>query len=457
MIKEHVVVVGFDEIVSNKYLICIKEAIDRGYIDGYSIIDLESSKAEIVKRIDESICLPEKIYFLDDINQKNGYDWSYENEFSKVFEDIMDSKSNIKVYIATEVKAHQAYIEYCVKNNIPTLTEKPVLAPLINNEYAPEAIDSIMDNINSHIQKTKKYHSVMTLSRYHKIYNDKFIDVIKEKMIKYKAPVTSVHLRHAGGVWNTHDEYESRNDHPYKFGYGMIMHGGYHYIDLVVQLLMLNKLIYPNTQFELRMSSYVAYPYDQNTRISKKISKIFDDNKENWATEKEQESTFGETDVTSTFSLINKDNGRVITLGTIALEQTTPSVRKWKKIPKGIYNKNGRTSSVDVEAQLATLYSKTVKCYDVPIRGVKEVERIDATAKILTRANASLLKEENYIESESYSGLFHSNSNKALMTNWLEGSEIRSTFSDHIPVMKFVQALSESIKNPGNQICIDFV
>lgn len=43
-VKAHLVVVGFDEIVSNKYLSCIKEAIELGEIDSYSIIDLEFQK-----------------------------------------------------------------------------------------------------------------------------------------------------------------------------------------------------------------------------------------------------------------------------------------------------------------------------------------------------------------------------------------------------------------------------
>ena len=152
---------------------------------------------------------------------------------------------------------------------------------------------------------------------------------------------------------------------------------------------------------------------------------------------------------------MKKSTGKVVTLGTISLEQTTPSVRKWKDIPEGIYNKNGRVSSVDVEAQLSTIYSKTVKCYDVPVKGVKEIERIDATADILTRANAALLEDEEYIEKESYTGVFHSDSNKALMLNWLYGTEERSEFEKHIPVMTFVQVMAESIQRPGKEVCKD--
>lgn len=456
--NEHLVVVGFDEIVSNKYIECIIRAVKAKKINGYSIVDLESVRSNIEKRIEKLQYKPREVYYLNDIKIEKAEGGLIEQEplFDAVFDMILKKERKIKVYIATEVKAHQKYLEYCVKNGISSLTEKPIFLPIKNNVFSPKEINCIMQNILEGIKKNNVSHSVMTLSRYHKVYNDKFIDVIRQKMIKYSAPITSIHLRHAGGVWNTHKEYISRDDHPYKYGYGMIMHGGYHYIDLVVQLLLLNKLIYPNDVFQLKMSSYVAYPKDQNERISKKISSLFDDNIDSWENSKEAKRyNFGETDVTSTFELVKKSTGKVVTLGTISLEQTTPSVRKWKDIPEGIYNKNGRVSSVDVEAQLSTIYSKTVKCYDVPVKGVKEIERIDATADILTRANAALLEDEEYIEKESYTGVFHSDSNKALMLNWLYGTEERSEFEKHIPVMTFVQVMAESIQRPGKEVCKD--
>ena len=119
----------------------------------------------------------------------------------------------------------------------------------------------------------------------------------------------------------------------------------------------------------------------------------------------------------------NKNTDKVLTVGTISLEQTTPSVRNWEEFPEGVYNKNGRTSLVEIEVQLATLHSLNVQCYDVPVKGVKEVERIDAFAKVLTRSNATLLPDEEYITESSYDGLFHSQSNKALMKNWIFNCE----------------------------------
>lgn len=450
--KYHLVVIGFDEIVSNKYLSCIELAFKKNVIDGYSIIDLKEEENNISKRIEKLKFKPENVFYIEKSKDKDN--WACKKEFEPVLKQIKNKKKNIRVYIATELKAHEGYLEYCIENGIPCLIEKPIFAPIKDGLYCPELIDSKMKYYIDTAKQKHTKNSVMTLGRYHKIYNDIVMEGVKERMIKYNAPLTSFHLRHAGGVWNLHNEYIIREDHPYKYGYGMLMHGAYHYLDLAVQFINLNKIIYPSEQFELVVSSYGAYPEEQNDRISKKYSEKFDDNNSSFGEDKRY--VFGETDITSTFCLRNKKTKKVITLGTLSLEQTTPSVRAWKEFPKGVYNKNGRTSSVDIEIQLSTLYSVNVKCYDVPIKGKKEIERIDASAQILTRANASLLKDEKYITKKIFKGLFHSNSNKNLMLNWLFDKEDRSTLEQHLLVMRIIQALSVSLKDQGYPVVIDF-
>lgn len=454
-IRAHLIIVGFDDIIGDKYLLCIEEAINLGFIDSYSIIDLESQKVEIDGKIASITPKPEKVYYLPDSKKKNT--WADPDIFGPLFKKIKQQKGNIKVYIATELKAHEGYLKYCVENEIDSLVEKPILAPMKNGRFDPTLIESTMNYLVQETEKRSAKHSIMTLSRYHKIYNDIVLKSLEQKMIELGSPLTSFHFRHAGGVWNLHREYESREDHPYKNGYGMIMHGGYHYIDLAVQFLRLNKLIFPDTVFSLTMSSYVAYPADQNDRIPKKFSENFDDNCPNWSVLESNSRKYGETDIVTSFCLKNKDTGKVLTVGTISLEQTTPSIRTWKDIPPGMYNKNGRISSIEFEAQLSTLHSVNVQCFDVPIRGNKEVDRIDAFARVSTRTNASLLQGEEYNTEETHNGLFHSDSNRKLMSMWLKNEEHKSQLFQHVPVMRIVQALATSIQKPGYPVTFDFI
>ena len=52
------IIIGFDEIVSNKYIDIIEKAIKDKQISSYSIIDLEDSKNEIKNRISKIYIKP---------------------------------------------------------------------------------------------------------------------------------------------------------------------------------------------------------------------------------------------------------------------------------------------------------------------------------------------------------------------------------------------------------------
>ena len=449
--RNHLVVVGFDDIVCNKYLPCIEEAISSKFIDSYSIIELKSQKINTEEKISHIKLKPANTYYLPEPRRKGVY--ADLEDFEPIFREIKQGRGKLKVYIATELKAHEDYLKYCIENNIDSLVEKPILAPMRNGQFDPSLIESAMYHLVNEAKKKSAKHSVMTLSRYHKIYNERVLKPLGQKMIELNAPLTSFHLRHSGGVWNLHKEYESREDHPYKYGYGMIMHGGYHYIDLAVQFLVLNKFIFPDSVFSLTISSYSAYPADQNDRIPKKFSENFADNCPDWPS-RSNSSKYGETDLVTTFCLRKKDTGKVITIGTISLEQTTPSIRAWKNLPLLVYNKNGRVSSVEIEAQLSTLHSVNVQCFDVPSCD-NQLDKISAFARISKRTNASLLRGKKYNTEEVHGGFFHSDSNRQLISAWLMNEEYRSQLADHIPTMRMVQYLAMSIKKPGYPITFD--
>ena len=452
--KTHIVIIGFDEIVVNKYLCIINEAIKTGIINGYSIIDLKKEQKNVEKRIKKAEVKPNRAYYLSDpmtINEEIAI-----IEFDKIINDIRQENEQIKIYIATELKYHERYLKYCVESGISCLVEKPVFLPVEDGKFAPEEFERRMTDYVKKAEKNKCDVSVMTLSRYHSIYTDVVYKMIKEKMLKYKAPITSLHIRHAGGVWNLHKEFLSREDHPYKYGYGMLMHGAYHYVDMLAQYLMLNKSIYPEKQFEIAITSYAAYPKDQNDRISKLVSEKLKDNCPDWWKKEGKDIDFGETDITSTYCLREKNTKKVLTLGTISLEQTTPSVRTWIEIPEGLYNKNGRTSDVNLEIQLSTLFAASVKCYKVPNNDGKPVERLPIKPHIITRANAALLPDEEYETKKIYPEVYNSDSNKTILLKWIQGKENRSTLKQHLPVVKLMGAIGMSLKKPGESVLIDF-
>ncbi|MET9360104.1 hypothetical protein ABZX93_04230 [Streptomyces sp. NPDC006632] len=444
--------VGFDEIVANKYLPCIRDAINSGHIDSYSIIDLESQRTEIEKRIRAASVKPSGVVYLPNSGER-AQD-TPQALIAAAVQRLRVTGAPTKVYIATEVRAHETYLRFCVENHIDSLVEKPVLAPLVDGRFKPSYITKTMEELIGVAANSSAKHSVMTLSRYHQIYNQKVIASLRGRMERWEAPLTSFHLRAAGGVWNLQREFESRDDHPYKFGYGMMMHGAYHYVDLATQILSLNAEVFPERQLKLEVSAFGAFPIDQHQRVSQPIAGRFQDDGARWSADSDASFRFGETDVTSAFRLVDAATGRTVSLGTLSFEQTTPSIRDWGELPAGLYNVNGRTSSVDLEAQLSTLFSTHVHCYDIP-RGVS-ADGIDAFARVTTRANAALLPDERYVSEESFDGLFHSDSNRQLMEHWLRGSEHRSSLASHLRPMQVTEALASSVLTPGRLATVPF-
>lgn len=448
--RHNLVVVGFDEIVANKYLPCIRAAVEAGHVDSYSVIDLESERATIEERIQGADLKPREVVYLPESGRGSTAQQDQPELIGAALRQLRQPELPMKVYIATEVRAHEAYLRYCVENGIDSLVEKPVLAPLVDGRFAPSRITDVMEELIAQADRTGAKHSVMTLSRYHRIYNGEVLRSLEERVRDWQAPVTSFHLRAAGGVWNLQHEYETRDDHPYRYGYGMMMHGAYHYVDLAVQCLSLNKLVFPDRRFRLEVSSFGAFPADQHLRLPKPAASRFADGHPRWPHAESPAAFFGETDITATFRLVDVASERTLTIGTLSFEQTTPSIRSWQDFPDDVYNKNGRTSSVDLEAQLSTLYSAHVHCYDVP-RG-QNADKIDAFARLTTRANASLLPDEQYTTVQTFDGLFHSDSNRQLMENWLRGTENRSSLSAHLLPMKVTEALASSLLTPGRPV-----
>ena len=439
----YLVIIGFDEIVSNKYIDIFFEAIENGTIEGYLIFDLLSQSEEITRRVEKLRIKPISITYLQDDCWKQDFE-------KKVCYICRNTK--IKVYIATEVREHLYYLEWCVNNGVDVLVEKPIFVSMNEGTYAPEKILIDMQRILKTAEKNKSCVSVMTLGRYHKIYNDIVLDDICKLTKEFNTPITSIHLRHAGGVWNIGEEYDTRNDHPYKFGYGMIMHGGYHYIDLVAQAIEINKLILGN-ELVLELVAFSARPSDQNERIGRNIGEAIGSS--SLVQLRKEKKCYGETDISATFRLCDKKNNCTITIGTISLEQTTQSIRDWAQIPYGIYNKNGRVSSVDFELQISVLASEHVTCYDVPVWTNSNIDRIDAKAEVLKRFNARILKDANYVEKQTFTGLFHSDSNKKLMRKWISKNENKSNIIQHNTVMKLVYLLSMASQSPGEVFRID--
>ena len=134
------------------------------------------------------------------------------------------------------------------------------------------------------------------------------------------------------------NEYLSRENHPYKYGYGKLFHSGYHFIDLLTWILEINNLTRNKHINNAEMFCSTFNPIDALNAINNNDYKnIFNTDKfekafENYETNLEN---YGELDF---HSIINfKNNNRIITNCSLNLMQSGFSRRSWCDLPKDIY------------------------------------------------------------------------------------------------------------------------
>ena len=433
----YLAIIGFDEIVSIKYADLFFDAIEAGTLDGYYIVDLRSQEASITKRLEAMRIRPVSVIYLKD----DGWEEDFERKFGAICQ-----QKQFRVYIAAEAKAHFYYLQWCILNGISVLVEKPAFVSMRDGVFAPEELMADTQRLAELAERNHVQVSVMTTARYHKVFNEVLFRNIGAVVQTYHTPITSMHIRHAGGVWNLGDEYDTREDHPYKYGYGMIMHGGYHYIDLLSQAIEMNRQVL-NTEMAIELTAFSARPSDQSRRISREVEASVGSDVQ--VRLQKGRMDYGETDITATFRLYEKEGNSTITIGTIALEQTTPSVRGWAQLPSDVYNKNGRKMSLDFELQVSTLASEHIVCVDTPSSYYQTV------ADLLSRYNARIMKDATYVSKRSFIRVSHSNSNRELIRHWIRGEETRSQLRQHITCMKLVYLLSMASKYPGKVFGID--
>lgn len=156
--------------------------------------------------------------------------------------------------LATEPKAHFAYLDFLIECGVHVLVEKPLTAPQ-GCSHSLEAAKKIEQHYSHLLQKANKYKVRVDLQcqrRYHPIYQF-LLKEIESFVAEFKIPISYCEVYHSDGMWNMPDEFVSRENHPYKYGYGKMMHSGYHFIDLLA--LFLEQATKPLQKLPIKLKS----------------------------------------------------------------------------------------------------------------------------------------------------------------------------------------------------------
>ncbi|MBY5935062.1 hypothetical protein KUV51_18805 [Tateyamaria omphalii] len=453
------IIIGFGPVAGYKYSRCIQTALKDGSITSYKVVDLESQREAVLARLEGVPRPPDDMVFIPDEKLECG--WPATKEWLKIHGGLFREGENAKYVITTEPRFHEDYINAGLDTGSDVLVAKPAVLPSDNGILDASIYRERMELIAHKAQACKANSGVICLGRHHEIYEDHFRKPLQAMVDRLRSPITSIHLKTASGVWNLPDEFYSREDHPYKYGYGMLLHGAYHYVDIFSQLLLMNRIVYPEENFQIKMKGFKAGPEDQNIRIPLSASRLvngYNGSKDHLVAHEH----YGETDIIVAYSLCLKSSGRVLTFGTVSLEQTTPGLRSWQEFPEVPYNINGRLHCTDIDARIGPFFGIAANVTKSPI-GARIGEndlRGQNMGSVVTRSNARLTGTQGFFRSQNferpYSNSYSYSAEAEIFKLWLQGANTGSDFNSHVPTCAILEALLKVARQPHETQVIDY-
>lgn len=244
--------------------------------------------------------------------------------------------------------------------------DKPITTPLLpstNPLAAKQIFQDYLDLEYLHKRSNAKFY-VMCQRRNHEGYA--FIKKYLTTFIsQFVVPISYIDIYHSDGAWSLPHEFFKEN-HPYKYGYGKLMHSGYHFIDLFSYLADLNTTIPRAKPNNAKLYTARFTPNDLFNQIDKTTcnklfgSKTIINDFYNKYKRKNYEH-FGELDAHILLQLMHGQS--VVTTGSIHLQQNSFSKRSWFDLPEDTYKGNGRVRHERVNIQISHLLNLQVHSY----------------------------------------------------------------------------------------------
>ena len=334
------------------------------------IIDLDTNKHLVEDFLKKQTLRPKSVIYLDSVKQITP------RKIDPIAYEAIKNNKITKAIIATEPKAHKIYLETFIKLGVPVVVDKPVTAPvglMSSNPANPltqygRASQSIYKDVvalQKMIENNPKSRVLVQCQRRnhggYKIVMDKVSEIVKE----YGVPITYINIHHSDGMWNMPDEFVYRENHPYKYGYGKLMHSGYHFIDLLTSLLKMNLELADKKPDTIKLFSQNVRPFDQHVTVADSqyenfFGKEMVERSKPYMAKKLLKS-YGEVDSHSQIQLTKQ--GRVITTAQLSLMQSGFSQRAWADLPNDTYKSNGRVRHEFINIHVGPIFSIQVHSY----------------------------------------------------------------------------------------------
>lgn len=334
------------------------------------IIDLEMNRETVLSFLSKQQLQPAHVIFLD---TKTGL---APTKIDPLAAKALSNHKIAKAIIATEPKAHKIYLDECIKQGIPVVVDKPVTSPLgltpkpskvpkLKQERAAKQIYKDVQALQKSIDKHPGARVLVQCQRRNHTGYNLILDTITDIVTEFGVPITYIDIHHSDGMWNMPDEFLFRENHPYKYGYGKLMHSGYHFVDLLSSLIKINTKLVDKTPDSINVFSQALRPQDQHEIISHKQYENFFGKAKADALHVDMRNkalrSFGELDSYSQIQLTKKN--RVITTAQLSLMQSGFSQRAWAELPEDTYKSNGRVRHEFINVHIGPLASIQVHSY----------------------------------------------------------------------------------------------
>ena len=305
------------------------------------LLELKSKELISRKYLDENGCADVKIITIPDRYKDN-------DTLPKLYYDrlsaLCKSEKINKIIVSTEPKAHHMYLKFAIENNIDILSDKPII--VLKDMHKIKNINKMRNEYYEllELHKNKRNQTKIMCQRlYHKGYI--YIkNILREVVSKYNIPITYIDIYHCDGNWEFPHDLNKEN-HPYKYGYGKLYHSGFHFIDLLSELLKINELTTNDKRITNGyLQGNIFTPNDELSVFNKNdYENIFFESKTDNFYKNLDKITFdnyGEKNFYSQMYFYNNDS-KLITTANLNLLHYGVSRRGWF-ISRDYYKKNGR-------------------------------------------------------------------------------------------------------------------
>lgn len=458
--KHGICLVGLGPHAKRIYYKYIEQDVLDKKLDFYLLVDLVTKKTDI-----DDFCAKRKVQpqniFLSKVPKQSSAE-KLDPKLIVFLDKAIKEKKIQYAVVSTEPRAHKIYIEYFIKNKIPVLTDKPLTSPIGVNHKIKKArqISADAQYLSALSSKYNTPIYVQVQRREHPAYQFIF-DEIKKVIDEYKVPITFFDIYHSDGQWTMPSEFASRENHPHKYGYGKIMHSGYHFADLVAWITESNKRLFPDLYISNETQLLLPGTHYRQIKGSRLYKKIF--GKKTRSPENEK---MGEVDSYTTFVLRDgsrhselSDKNNIITFGNLNMLQSGFSKRAWFSLPIDTYKGNGRLRHEYFNISIGPLFNIQFHSYQSeevhgggPISGVGSRDHLEVyifrNEKIIGGKSFEIVdfSSKRYMKNHDLSSFLGHNeaARHVLYSNMINGLESPALIQNQILTNNIIAHMYES-------------